>query len=618
MCVCVWKLCNNSPEICTLFFMFNRGSPHVHCLLWDFDAPSRDTATDKDICTYIDGYCTSVVPHDDPELKELVLSRQQHKCNKICKQKGQVCRFGFPRPPTDETLISLKCTSSSQSDGMDTDKQLSQVQHAKIRKEILANMWSVVDSDTDISNISFQELLTLANITRSQYIDALGHSTASDAVILKRNTDSLRINNYNKDILKYWKGNIDVQYILDAYACIMYICSYITKSERKMSDVLRAVSKEAHHKTVKEKLNIVKRTFLKNREMSAQEAAYHLVPLPLKKFSRQVIFVSANHPTKRVSLLKTKEQLEDLEDDDTDIYMSNTIQRYSARPSCVEQMCLAEFAISYKTAPTSSKNATDFSTSDKLPKTIVLNKDMGTMVHREKVAVLRTFIPSANREPEDHYYGKLLLFFPWQDESVDLVGTPTYLDKYKAVQDIICANERIVQPQAVLVDAAIDSYENIPEMQDIWPQFNSNMQQEELQDQVTSAAENPEHLLLDPTTLSSDNIDSMQSTTPFIPVPPMSYSEYRSHMRTLNEMQYKIYLDIFQWAQSIKFKQDSVHPLHLFVSGGAGFGKSHLIKALDHMLNMTLRNHGDAPDDTVVLLTAPTGILINLCLAHVA
>jgi len=45
--------------------------------------------------------------------------------------------------------------------------------------------------------------------------------------------------------LKAWKANIDIQFVLDPYACAMYIVSYISKSQRGMSNLMHAAAKEA-------------------------------------------------------------------------------------------------------------------------------------------------------------------------------------------------------------------------------------------------------------------------------------------------------------------------------------------------------------------------------------
>ena len=37
---------------------------------------------------------------------------------------------------------------------------------------------------------------------------------------------------------------MDIQFILDPYTCVMYIASYMLKSEKGMSELLRQVSRE--------------------------------------------------------------------------------------------------------------------------------------------------------------------------------------------------------------------------------------------------------------------------------------------------------------------------------------------------------------------------------------
>jgi len=69
-------------------------------------------------------------------------------------------------------------------------------------------------------------------------------------------------------------------------------------------------------------------------------------------------------------------------------------------------------------------------------------------------------------------------------------------------------------------------------------------------------------------------------------------------------------MEVLHWCQDIvkgKSTDTKPEPLHLFVSGGAGTGKSHLITALYQMALRILSREGDKPNDITVLLTAPTG-----------
>ena len=53
----------------------------------------------------------------------------------------------------------------------------------------------------------------------------------------------------------------------------------------------------------------------------------------LRKIFPATVFLSTDFPEKRVRVAKTQEQLNELDDDSTDIFKSNIIQRCSIRPT---------------------------------------------------------------------------------------------------------------------------------------------------------------------------------------------------------------------------------------------------------------------------------------------
>ena len=142
---------------------------------------------------------------------------------------------------------------------------------------------------------------------------------------------------------------MDLQYILDPYACVMYIASYMLKSEKAMSELLRQVSRQCASEDIKIQLRRLGSVFMNHRELSAQEAVYRMLSLPLKTLSRTVVFVSTDTKDKRTYLFKPKHVLDDMDDDSEDIYMTSLIDRYAARPDSLDDMCLAEFAANYTT-----------------------------------------------------------------------------------------------------------------------------------------------------------------------------------------------------------------------------------------------------------------------------
>ena len=39
-----------------------------------------------------------------------------------------------------------------------------------------------------------------------------------------------------------WQANMDLQFVLNAYACVMYVASYIMKTDRAMGEILKLVA----------------------------------------------------------------------------------------------------------------------------------------------------------------------------------------------------------------------------------------------------------------------------------------------------------------------------------------------------------------------------------------
>ena len=95
-----------------------------------------------------------------------------------------------------------------------------------------------------------------------------------------------------------------------------------------MSVLLDQATKEARegNKHLKQQVRHIGNKFLNAVEISAQEAAYLVLQLPLTKSTRDVIFVPTSPPEERTFLLKNKAQLIDLPSTSTDIQQTNIIQ----------------------------------------------------------------------------------------------------------------------------------------------------------------------------------------------------------------------------------------------------------------------------------------------------
>ena len=91
-----------------------------------------------------------------------------------------------------------------------------------------------------------------------------------------------------------WQANMDLQFVLNEYACVMYVASYIMKTDWAMGEILKHVASEVRTQEVKAQIRKVGSAFLSHREVSVQETMYGVLSLPMKQLSRAVVLVDTN------------------------------------------------------------------------------------------------------------------------------------------------------------------------------------------------------------------------------------------------------------------------------------------------------------------------------------
>ena len=416
-----------------------RGSPHVHTIIWIKDAPKLGVSRDEEVIKFIDKYISCELPANDDNLRTLVESLQTHVCNPQCMRSGH-CRYRFPRAPSAQTIITHEPTEN-------VEKELEFAQTV-LRKaqDTLAKM--------DIStHTSVDELLHKASVTIDDYTKALSISRTGSAVILQRKPREVRVNNYNPAVLTAWEANMDIQYVVNAYACVMYVASYVMKAEKGMSELLKRTACEIDCENVRSQLRKVGSVFLTNRELSAQEAVYRSLQMPLRKFSKAVVFINTDERSQRVKLLKPKAQLELLDEDDENVFCNNIIDRYIKRPDSVADVCLADFAAVYRyrsddpgtkgdNTPRPNNNndelpETHTNDDEKLPRLLNLPDGLGKMTKRRTRCVVRWHNFQENKEPDKFYRSQLMLFLSWRDEDNMKGEFSSYKERYEKQQEEI-------------------------------------------------------------------------------------------------------------------------------------------------------------------------------------
>ena len=159
----------------------------------------------------------------------------------------------------------------------------------------------------------------------------------------------------------------------------------------------------------------------------------------MKQLSRSV-FVDTNPKSERIAVLRTKDMLSQLQDDDTDVFHKSLIDRYQHRPRELHSMCLAEFAATYVTNYHNECDALPPTESETIFKAITLTDGFGKMNRRKREAIIRFH---KDAEPGNWYRAKLMLYCPWHDEETDLLGGyEIFEEHYRQVQAIVHTNEQ--------------------------------------------------------------------------------------------------------------------------------------------------------------------------------
>ena len=142
---------------------------------------------------------------------------------------------------------------------------------------------------------------------------------------MKRDPCETYINKYNPSILRLWKADTDLRFVTSPYAAIACITSYITKDEREVGNILQAVSKEMRNQQINQQMKKVAFAFSNARNVSAQEAAYRILSLPLYSSNITTVWIPSGLPENRIRVLKSKDQLQALDDDDENVFSANII-----------------------------------------------------------------------------------------------------------------------------------------------------------------------------------------------------------------------------------------------------------------------------------------------------
>ena len=331
-------------------------------------------------------------------------------------------------------------------------------------KDILDKVLSqlvTIAGEGDLGKYTLDEILGLANVSRSKYEESLKLYKTKATITYKRNADETFISPYNTTILATLQANMNIQYVTNVYAVLVYLTSYLCKAEHSMSELMKKAAKEVDQTGVRDKLRAIGKVFVDKRHVSHHECVDRLTGRPFRPSNVDVVYIHTGPPEERTVVLKPKCVLDTMNDDDTDIYAVGFIERYASRPVLLENMCLADFVSNYKPMKAIDADPVEETTiegylkpvagyifdedSDPyyirdnalLPKIISLQDGLGEMRKRNP-CVPRSHIISKNESPEKYYMRLLQLYWPWRNINKDLKHVDgTYISKFDEVKHMI-------------------------------------------------------------------------------------------------------------------------------------------------------------------------------------
>jgi hypothetical protein len=189
--------------------------------------------------------------------------------------------------------------------------------------------------------------------------------------------------------------------------------------------------------------------FLNGVEVSAQEASYGVLGIPLTNSSRDCIFIPTGPPEERIIFVKTESELQNLDSDSTDIGARGLLDHYVQRPDLLEDICLAEFAAWY-TYSSRKCNRTDMEIEDvlevkdeecsdeqfELPKFLRLKDKSGYIRKRKVQRIIRFRRYGEKEDPENYFREQIMLYHPWRDEDQEILNID-HREQFRILQNKI-------------------------------------------------------------------------------------------------------------------------------------------------------------------------------------
>lgn len=279
-------------------------------------------------------------------------------------------------------------------------------------------------------------------------------------------------------------------------------------------------------------------------------------------------------------------------------------------------MCLHEFVSLYKTCSkplsTNEARAVNKETNMQQSKRIQLKDNMGYMLLRQTPATVRYHQWSPKKQVEQYFHAQLLLYFPWRTEIADLYAN-SYKESYLAKVDIVQQNRRRNEYFSDELDDVLEDIQEYGIREESWHVVAPETEKEQIKEEIEGAEieYNPMNAFESITQQRGGaNFDTGCTSFHYEMLSEeMSTSEWIECILSLNQKQYSLHQCIVEWASkmTLSHRIPKPDPFCLFLTGGAGVCKSHLVRTIVQTVIriFAINNQGN---ENHVLVCAPTGV----------
>ena len=607
------------------------------------------------------------------DVANIALEVQRHRCTACCRKYTDECRFHYPKLPSPETIIAkpLKDIGSERKKKVEKfNKTIEEVKAIIRDEETVFNIMKKYDKQTEVPGEDYeinrkkriQEVLKLAKVSMKDYLEALGYSKQGCTIVLERDLDEILVNPFNTEWLRAHNGNMDLQVCLDFFSVVTYITDYLCKSDDQLCDSIKSIMKNAKDQSLQERMKTLANAFVTHRSMGEAEAIVKIIPsLNLANSNVTCQWVNIDYESEKSTRWRkaTQKEMESgipvvqLENHEGYWYeQQDFYSKYLRRPDELRSLCFAQFAKMYKSRRVQEKEAgveyeeldeeldmkpeeEDFDdvkfnfvmtfrneglNGTQLPSMIFLKDpqpgECSSLTRRKYPAALRFRKIREANDPVKYMYGELKLYHPHTKELNIENIVDLYNENYGKERKVDIVKSQVMEFLVDVMEARhfVDQAEKQQDLDDIATQMDPNNEQDNEDCDDLEAEEHPDYLHANPDSLELQDTLVTKGLFKRIEIP--NYGELKQNSRALDEYQKEV-LNI-----GIKYAKDCVKarrennkpptPPLLMVSGGAGSGKSTVIKTLSHWAQKILQKEGDEVDAPCVVKTSFCGTAASL------